>query len=214
VIDLVVLGKVNISTQLSEAYRSSISKHNEEVRRNRDILSTIIDFIKFCGKFELPLRGHDESLYSANPAVFRGLLKFAGKLDKNLKTHFETATVFKENSKTIQNELLDCILEVCRAEIAAEIRCEKFLAVMSDDTTDVSEKTQEVVVFGCENEGIVHERFWGFYNPNSQDAEGLSEYVLEQLGVVLKDDFGKLIPQTYDSTAVMSREKGGVQTII
>jgi hypothetical protein len=62
----------------------------------------------------------------------------------------------------------------------------------------------------------VHERFWGFYNPRSQDAEGLSQYVLEQLGVgvVLKDDFGKLIAQTYDGSAVMSGEKGGVLTII
>jgi hypothetical protein len=107
------------------------------------------------------LRGHDNSSDSANPGVFQGLLEFSGKLDKNLKTHFETATMFKGNSKTIQNELLDCILEVCRAEIAAEIMCEKFLAVMSDDTTDVSEKTEEVVVFRYENEGTLHERFWG-----------------------------------------------------
>jgi hypothetical protein len=111
-IDLALLGNVNIATQLSEAYRSSINKHNEQLRRNRDILSKIIDCIKFCGKFELSLRGHDESSDSPNPGVFRGLLEFAGKLDENLKTHFETATVFKGNSKTIQNELLDCILEV------------------------------------------------------------------------------------------------------
>jgi hypothetical protein len=53
--------------------------------------------------------------------------------------------------------------------------------------------------------------FGDFYNPSSQDAEGLSEYVLEQLGFVLKGDFGKLIAQTYDGIAVMSVEKGGVQ---
>jgi hypothetical protein len=74
VIDLAMLGKVNIATQLSDDYKSSINKHNEEVRRNRDILSKIIDCVKFCGKFELPLRGRDESSDSANPSVFRGLL--------------------------------------------------------------------------------------------------------------------------------------------
>jgi hypothetical protein len=93
------------------------------------------------------LRGHDESSDSANPGVFRGLLEFIGKLDENLITRFQTATMFKRNTKTIQNELLDCILEVFRAEIIRE----KFLTVMSDDTTDVSEKTQEVVVFRYEN---------------------------------------------------------------
>jgi hypothetical protein len=42
VIDLAMFGKENIATLLSEAYRSSITKHNEEVRRNRDILSKMI----------------------------------------------------------------------------------------------------------------------------------------------------------------------------
>jgi hypothetical protein len=60
----------------------------------------------------------------------------------------------------------------------------------------------------------VHRSFENFYKSNSQYAEGLSEYVLEQLGVVLKVDFGKLIAKTYDGTTVMSGEKGGVQTII
>jgi hypothetical protein len=54
----------------------------------------------------------------------------------------------------------------------------------------------------------VRERFWGFYNLSSQNAEGLSRYVLEQLGVVLKGDFGKFIAQTYDGTAVVSGQKG------
>jgi hypothetical protein len=87
--------------------------------------------------------------------------------------------VFKGNSETIQNALLYCILEVCRAKIAPEIGCANFVAVMSDDTTDVSEKIQEVVVFRYENGGTVHKMFWGFYNPSSQDVEGLSQYVLE-----------------------------------
>jgi hypothetical protein len=106
------------------------------------------------------LRGHDESSDFANPGGFRGLLEFAGKLDENLKSHFETATMLKGNSKTIQNELLDCILEVCRSKIAAEIGRANFLAVTSGDTTDVSEKTQKVDVFRYENGGTVHERFY------------------------------------------------------
>ena len=91
-----------------------MNKHNEKVRQNRQILSKIIDCVKFCGKFEHPLRGHDETSQSSNPGVFRGLSEFAGKLDEFLKSHFMKSTVFKGTSKTIQNELLDCILEVCR----------------------------------------------------------------------------------------------------
>jgi hypothetical protein len=70
VIDLAMLVKVNIATQLRDTYRSSINKNNEEVRRNRDILSKTIDCMKFCGKFELPLRDHDENSDFATPRVF------------------------------------------------------------------------------------------------------------------------------------------------
>jgi hypothetical protein len=39
---------------------------------------------------------HDESLNSANPGVSQGLLEFAGMLDENTITHFETANILKE----------------------------------------------------------------------------------------------------------------------
>lgn len=35
-------------------------KHNEQVTKNRYILKRIINCIKFCGKRELALRGHNE----------------------------------------------------------------------------------------------------------------------------------------------------------
>lgn len=44
---------VNTAAQLDEGYRIGIRKHNEEVDKNRHILSKIIDCVKFCGAFEL-----------------------------------------------------------------------------------------------------------------------------------------------------------------
>lgn len=58
-INLSLLGKVNIAAQIDTAYKLSVAKHNEQVKKNRDVLSKIINCVKFCGKFELPLRGHD-----------------------------------------------------------------------------------------------------------------------------------------------------------
>jgi hypothetical protein len=72
VINLATLGKVNITTQLSEAYRSSINKHYEEVRRNRDILSKIIDCIKFCGTFELHCMATMKVRTLLTPEIFEG----------------------------------------------------------------------------------------------------------------------------------------------
>jgi hypothetical protein len=42
-------------------------KNNEKVKENRYILRKLIDAIKFCGAFELALRGHDEGVESNNP---------------------------------------------------------------------------------------------------------------------------------------------------
>ena len=61
--------QTNIAEKLSQAYRDSIIQNNLEVEKYRHILSRIIDCIKFCGAFELALRGHDEASSSDNPGV-------------------------------------------------------------------------------------------------------------------------------------------------
>ena len=108
------------------------------MEKNRHVLSKLIDCIKFCGAFELALRGHDKSSDSDNPGVFLGLVDFTAALDSILSKHLETATVFKGTSKTVQNELLDIMLDICKETIKREIKESDYLAVISDDTTDVS----------------------------------------------------------------------------
>ena len=108
VVSLSLLETANIKEKLSNAYRHSINEHNTKVKKNREMLSKIIDCIIFCGNFETPLRGHDKKDDSVNPGVFRGLVNFASKFDSDL----ETSTVFKGVSKTIQTEILDCLLQI------------------------------------------------------------------------------------------------------
>lgn len=64
-----------------------------------------------------------------------------------LKSHLEKATVFKGTSKTIQNELLQCMLEVCQEEISVEIKNADYVAVIADETTDVSCTFQMSIMF-------------------------------------------------------------------
>lgn len=85
VVSLVLLGSANIKEKLSEADRLSITEHNIDVKKNREILSKIIDCIFFCGNFETYLCGHDENDDPENPGLFRGLINFASKLDPDLK---------------------------------------------------------------------------------------------------------------------------------
>lgn len=51
-----------------------LAKESKEVTKNQHILSRIIDCVKFCGAFELPSCGHNESGDSDNPGIFQTLL--------------------------------------------------------------------------------------------------------------------------------------------
>ena len=133
-----LLGIQDIRQQLNSAFRLSIEKHNEQVKKNRYVLFKIIDCIQFCGAFELAMHGHDEGDNSLNPGVFKGLINFSAELDLALREHLQQATVFKDTSKNIQNDLLECMLSVCQVHIKKEIVDSKFVSVMSDETSDIS----------------------------------------------------------------------------
>ena len=84
-----------------------------------------------------------------------------------------------------------------------------FLAVMADDTTDVSEHTQMVIVLRYILNEEVFERFGGFFIPENQTAAGISKCILEQLDIILQGNRQKLIAQTFDCANVMKGKMGG-----
>ncbi|XP_062268110.1 zinc finger MYM-type protein 1-like [Platichthys flesus] len=209
---LSLFGRLSIAEQLDEGYRIGIRKHNEEVRKNRHILSRIIDCIKFCGAFELALRGHDESESSDNPGIFRGLVDVVASLDGALKDDLDSATVFKGTSKTVQNELLDCMLAVVREKIISEIQSSDFLSIQADETTDISTQTQLVLVLRYLNGANLEERFFEFIPLQSATAATIAMALKERLAAILPGEQKvKLICQAYDGASVMRGTSSGVQ---
>ena len=85
---------------------------------------------------------------------------------------------------------------------------------MADDTTDVSEHTQMVLVLRYVLNGEIFERFWGFFIPENQTADGISKRILEQLDIILQGNGQKLIAQTFDGANVMKGKKAEVQAKI
>lgn len=214
-LSLALIGQINIREQLDEGYRISVKKHNEEVDKNRYILLRIIDAIKFCGEFELALRGHDETEDSGNAGVFKGLINYTAAIDSALRDHLDNAKVFKGTSKTIQNDLLSSMLSVYQQHIKTEISTVDYIALQADETTDNSHKSQLTVILRYVLGSEIKERFWGFFEVHDRSARGLAEIILQQLseiGVVKVPE--KLICQTYDGASVMRGEKGGVQCLI
>ena len=114
----------------------------------------------------------------------------------------------------MQNELLESILEIDKQEITDEISNYKYLAVMCDDTTDVFDKSQMVVVFMYEKDGKPVERFWGFFELTSLTAQSLAIILLEELLGLVGHDPDKLIAQTYDGATALNGIRNGVQALI
>jgi hypothetical protein len=207
---LALLGTTNIQAQLDSAFWLDIQRHNTHVTKNRHILSKIIDCIKFCGAFELALHGHD----SKNPGVFLGLINFASEIDKTLQEHLQSDTVFKPTSKDIQNDLLNCMLDVYYEEIKKEIASAPFVAVMADETTDVSSKFQMSIILRYVKNANPVERFWGFLCPSDPDAQALTDGILSVIDPLIDQNFDKLVGQSYDGAAAVSAKDKEIQANI
>lgn len=212
VVSLSFLGQTNISKQLTigKDYRIEKLKHNEQVKKNRDILSKVIECIKFC--VSLGLREHNEDDSSKKPEVFKYLINFIATFDPLLQNHLDCSLVFKKDLKTIQNELLRNMLEVCQERILSEIKESSYLAVMADEATDISEVTQTIIVFRYELNAVVYERFWGLFDLEKVDENSISKCILDEIHKVLKNDSSKLIAQSYDGAMnFMKDEQESVQ---
>ena len=94
-----MLRTVNIGQQIDSGYAAFIHRPNEQVDKNRLILPKVISCIRFCEKFELPLRNHDETTQSKNFGVFLSLIDFACNLEPSLRKHMDSNAAFKGISK-------------------------------------------------------------------------------------------------------------------
>ena len=128
-------GRTRIDRALDDAVRKRNIAHNNEVRKNREILRRLISAVCFLSKQELAFRGHEESGQSLNRGNYIELLQFLAEFDKPLAEHLESSTAFKGISAAIQNDLIASVREVLSAEISQEIRNAPFAFILVDEQT-------------------------------------------------------------------------------
>ena len=145
----VFLGQME-SGQLSVEQRLQSHAANT-IQKNRQILSSIIKCIIFCGRQNIPLRGHrsESSLYSGennfatsgNPGNFQCLLQFrmdAG--DVLLQDHLSNADKNAQyRSPTIRNDLIAACKQWIQEKIINEVKSSKYF-VGADEAADISNK--------------------------------------------------------------------------
>ena len=106
--------------------------------------------------------------------------------------------MFKGTSKAVQNELLELCLKLCSAQFRKR-QSKLIVAVISDDTTDVSNHFQSVVFFRYIVSGKVVERLWSFLDLPQGNATNVTSCVNSILPGA--HDKQKLVAQCYDSAS-------------
>ena len=208
---LKTFGKTRIDLLVDEQKNQNVTRHNQQVSENREILERLIDTICFIGSQEIALRGNDESQKSENKGNYVELINLIAKYDSKLAAHLAKDSVFKGTSNHIQNDLIKSIADVLRDFIDLEIQNAPFLSVMLDEATDIKKKSQLSLVFRyVDKKGVAKERFYKFWDvSDDRTAAAISNKLIEI--IKLKNWGNKLIAQTYDGAAVMSGELNGTQ---
>lgn len=195
---------------------SSIStkKHNERVKRNRDILIRLIVAAVYLARQQQTFRGHSGALGSASRGNFVELVHAFSEFDATLAEHLESSPVFSGMSSTIQDDITESIARVIQNETDKEINMSPFIAVQVDDPSDISNKCQlSVVIRFVDGKGNVCERFLGFFDISSdRDAEAMTSVVMRAIGNYSPTK--KLVCQTYDGASCMADQHRGAPALV
>ncbi|XP_042235849.1 zinc finger MYM-type protein 1-like isoform X2 [Homarus americanus] len=204
-------GKARIDYMLSDQKRVRDNQHNQLVKRNREIMKRYIDTVCYLAKTEQAFRGHDEATSSVNKGNYVEFIDVLSKYDGQLRGFLDNATTFSGLSNLIQNDLIESVSYVMLDEIKKEIQHAKFISVMLEEATDITNLCQLSYVFRYSLDNKVYERFLGFENV-SQDrtAEALYTFVTNLMQKYECES--KIVAQTYDGAAVMAGELNGLQS--
>lgn len=182
------------------------------IKENKQILSSIISCVVFCGTHDMPLRGKE-----ADEGVFFDLLNLRiDSGDKKLKDHLEKCrrnAVY--TSPKIQNELIGLCGEVIRENVINDAKKAMAYAVLADETADISGKEQLSIGlrFCDESQGKIREEFTGFVELKSQNAPSIAE-AIDNFLVSYNFSPENCVGFGFDGCSTMAGKEGGVQAIL
>ena len=101
------------------------------------------------------------------------------------------------------------MLNVYTEEITREIKNSSYVSVQADETTDISWKSQFVIIVRYVKDCKPVERFLKFIQLQNRTANELNQALTENLDSLNLES--KLIAQAYDGTAVKRGSINGVQ---
>jgi Ethanolamine utilization protein EutJ (predicted chaperonin) len=100
-----------------------------------------------------------------------------------LDEHLRSATVSKNTSKTIQNELLDCMYEVYKQTLMEEMQNANVVSIQADKTTDVSCMSQFVILLRYVKRDGPVEKFHSFVQVQNRTVNGLASVLKREFAL-------------------------------
>jgi len=194
------------------------SSRQKAVEENRKRLSHIIRTIEFCGRQEIPLRGHrDAGALSLNESDCNdGVFKASSRLRVEAADKQTTDLFLKAPCNTsylswrVQNKVIFLMGDAIQKQILSDISQCKYFSIRADETTDVSQTEQLSLSVPFIKDTKVHEEFLCVVPVSSTTGKDLASTILtqlSQLGLNLKHMRG----QGYDGARNMSGKYRGVQ---
>lgn len=182
----------------------------ETVRKNREILQSILKCVIFCGRFDLPMRGKTDER-----SLFRNLLEFRSDAgDSVLHNHLMTAPKNASYvSHRTQNDLVNICADIVKDELIKDLNQASAWSILADETADISGTEQLSIGVRFLKENTVREEFLGFVPLENLGAESVAKSIVK----FIKENKLKattLVGQGYDGCAVMAGREGGVQKIL
>ena len=163
--------ELSIAGELDRQYQKMLKK-------NREILASIILAVIHCGRTGEPLRGHRDHgpLHGGDGGGgnFNELLRYAEQsgnviLAEHNSSGPQNATY---RSPEIQNELIFLCGEYIRRGILDRIRSAELYSLMADETTDISTTEQMTIVIRYFDGQTIREDFLGFTSLERGDMTG------------------------------------------
>ena len=179
--------------------------HSQEKATNRRMFLKILSSIRYLARQGLALRG-DGDEHDGN---FLQLLKLKGEDDPAMIDWLKRKAN-KYTSHQSQNNILRIMAMNVLREVTLSLQQSPFITLMMDETTDISNKEQSVMVLRWVSEDFeVNEEFLGLYHVPSIDAATLTIAAKDTL-CRMNVPLSKLRGQCYDGASAMSGAKSGV----
>lgn len=152
-------------------------QNQELIIKNCGYIKSIIKYLEFAARQGIALRGHRDDSTSSDEEhqeKFRALIDFrVDSGDRTLKEHLDScrrhATYI---SKTIQNDLLQCMGNYIQSQNIAQVKNGCFYGIMADEVTDVSVFEQVGVALRYVQNCVAVERLVEFSSVRGEDLSG------------------------------------------